>query len=65
MALKTLACLIAEKNVDLHVSVIMGQLRCKLSFCLMRSAVTCLRGSRSSYRRNRMNFTTMCRLRAA
>ena len=65
MALKTLACLIAEKNVDLHVSVIMGQLRCKLSVCLMRWAVTCLRGSRSSYRRNRMNFTTMCRLRAA
>ena len=66
MFLKTLACLIAENNVDFHLSLIMGHLRRRLSFCLMRWAVTCLRGSRSPYRRNRMNFfTTPCGLRAA
>jgi len=31
--------------------VTMGWLRCRLSFALLRSAILCIRGSRSSFRR--------------
>ena len=43
---KRLASLLAEKR-DESYSSIMGWLRCKISFNLLRSALLCLRGSRS------------------
>ena len=62
MFLKSLVTLIVEKNIDLPYSVVMSRLRCKLSFCLLRWAITCLRGCRSSYKRNRhSNFIAECR----
>ena len=45
---KRLASLLAMKR-ELPYSVIMGWLRCQLSFSLLRSAVICLRGCRSAY----------------
>jgi hypothetical protein len=33
---------------DLPYSIIMGWLRCKLSFALLRSCIPCIQGSRSS-----------------
>ena len=50
--LKALVAGIVDKNVDLSYSLVMNHLRCRISFCLLRWAVTCLRGSRSSYRRH-------------
>jgi len=44
--LKRLAHFISDKN-DEPYSVTMGWLRCRLGFALIRSAVMCLRGSRS------------------
>ena len=44
---KRLASLLATKR-ELPYSVVMGWLRCPLSFSLLRSAVMCLRGSRSA-----------------
>jgi len=46
MALKHLATMISEKTGD-HYGLTMSLLRCRLSFCLLRSAITCLRGSRT------------------
>ena len=43
---KRLASLLAAKREQPYC-VVMGWLRCHLSFALLRSAVTCLRGSRS------------------
>ena len=43
---KRLASLLAEKRNETYSSVI-GWLRCKISFSLLRSALLCLRGSRS------------------
>ena len=43
---KRLASLIAEKKKETYSSV-MGWIRCKISFCLLRSSLLCLRGSRS------------------
>jgi hypothetical protein len=43
--LKRLATLIAESKNESYSST-MGLLRCRFSFCLMRAAITCLRGSR-------------------
>ena len=61
--LKNLAGVISEKNVDVPYSVVMNHLRCKLSFCLLRWAITCLRGCRASYRRARASsFLSECRL---
>ena len=50
--LKSLAAQLCEKHHDLHYSQVMGQLRSRLSFSLIRWAVTCFRGSRSSYKRH-------------
>ena len=44
---KRMASLIAEKHNDPYSSTIFW-LRCKLSFSLLRSAIMCIRGSRSS-----------------
>ena len=46
---KRLASLLAEKR-EQEYSTTMTWLRCHLSFSLFRSAITCLRGARSSYR---------------
>ena len=45
---KQLADLLSDKQ-DKAYSLIMGWLRCRLSFAILRSAIVCLRGSRSSY----------------
>ena len=44
---KRLAAMITEKNKKTYSKTIHG-LRCRLSFSLLRSAIMCLRGSRSS-----------------
>ena len=46
VVLKRLAARLAEAR-DLSYSTVMGWLRCRLSFCLLRCAVMCFRGSRS------------------
>ncbi len=45
MMLKRLAQNLAEKR-EMHISVVAGWLRCRLSFAILRSALICLRGSR-------------------
>ena len=45
MVLKRLAWTLAAKR-EMHVSVVAGWLRCRLSFAILRSALICLRGSR-------------------
>ena len=63
--LKTLANQIAQRNKDIPYSIIMNTIRCKLSFCILRWNITCLRGSRSSYQeRKKVNFLAECRLQA-
>ncbi len=47
---RRLAALISEKQQQSY-STTMGWIRCCLSFSLLQSAITCLRGSRSSYHR--------------
>ena len=60
--LKSLAGLICEKHTDLQYSQVMRQLRCRLSFSLLRWAVTCFRGCRSSYgRRAGLTIVQACR----
>ena len=44
---KRLADMLSRKR-DLPYSSLMGWLRCKLSFAILRSAIMCIRGSRSS-----------------
>ena len=44
---KCLASLLSDKWSD-HYAAVMGWIRCCLSFSLLRSAIRCLRGSRSS-----------------
>lgn len=44
---KRLASLLSEKWKETYASVL-GWIRCRLSFCLLRSAVQCIRGARSS-----------------
>ena len=44
---KHLASLLSEKRNE-HYAVVMGWIRCCLSFSLLRSAIRCRRGSRSS-----------------
>ena len=46
---KRLASLFSEKH-SLSYGIVMGWLRCKLSFSLLRSAIMCIRGARSSFR---------------
>ena len=43
--LKRLAWSLAEER-EMHISVVAGWLRCRLSFVILRSALVCLRGSR-------------------
>ena len=67
--LKSLAAQISERNRDLPYSLIMRQLRARISVCLIRWQITCLRGSRHSYRRRLMGaghggFVAECRARA-
>ena len=47
---KRIASIIAEKKEQPY-SLTLFWLRCRLSFSLLRSAIVCLRGSRSSYHR--------------
>ena len=47
---KRLADMIAHKRQQ-HYSVVMGWLRCRISFASLRSSVMCIRGSRSSFHR--------------
>ena len=47
---KRLASLVAEKHNHPYSSTLFW-LRCKVSFSLLRSAIMCIRGSRSSYHR--------------
>ena len=51
VAYKRLASLLAEKR-DQPYSLVMAWLRCSLSFSLLRFAITCIRGSRSLYKRS-------------
>ena len=44
---KRLTSLLAHKWDDAY-SIVMGWLRCSLSFSLLRSAIQCIRGARSS-----------------
>ena len=44
---KRLASLLSDKWNDPYATVL-GWIRCKLSFCLLRSAMQCIRGARSS-----------------
>lgn len=61
--LKNLVRRLVEKNPDVGYSIALNHLRSKLAFCLLRWAITCLRGSRSSYRRRQSpSFVTECRL---
>ena len=47
---KRLADMIAQKR-NHHYSMVMGWLRCRLSFAVLRCSVMCIRGSRSSFPR--------------
>ena len=44
---KRLASLLSDKWNDPYATVL-GWIRCRLSFCLLRSAIQCIRGARSS-----------------
>ena len=59
--LKALALRVVEKNTGLHYSVVVNHLRSKLSFCLLRWCITCLRGCRASYTRT-SSFVAECAL---
>ena len=54
---KRLASLIADKQEQPYSKTLFW-LRCKVSFSLLRSAIMCLRGSRSSYHRPQHLFLT-------
>ena len=63
MFLKRLVQRVVEKHSDLQYSVVMHHLRAKIAFCLLRWAVTCLRGCRGARGVRRGNsFVTECRL---
>ena len=55
---RRLASLISEKSSQSY-SMTLYWLRCKLSFSLLRSAITSLRGSRSSYHRFKFSDTAI------
>ena len=57
-AYKRLASLISEKHNQLY-STTLNWMRCRLSFSLIRSAIMCLRGSRSIYHRPIFSGDTM------
>ena len=59
--LKSLAALIVDRNKDLRYSVVMGLIRCRISFCLLRWSITSFRGCRASYTRHRPDsFLAQC-----
>ena len=47
ISFKRFASLLADKR-DVSYDVVMSWLRCRVSFSLLRSAIDCLRGARSS-----------------
>ena len=51
VALNHLAHLLAEKRNE-DYAVVVNVLRCKFAFCLARSSLVCLRGTRSCRRSN-------------
>ena len=53
---KHLASLLAEKR-DIQYSIVLGWLRARLNFSLLRAAITCIRGSRSTVGQARKDFT--------
>ena len=55
---KRIANLISEKSNQSYGTALYW-LRCRLSFSLLRSAITCLRGSRSSFHRFRFSDTSI------
>ena len=60
--LKSLAAMVCEKNVDLHYSIVINQLRTRIAFSLLRWSVTCFRGCRASYVRRRAgSLVAKCR----
>ena len=61
--LKTLVGRVVEKNGDLRYSVVMNHLGTKLTMSILRWNITCFRGCRSSYTRQKSSlFVTQCRL---
>ena len=61
-ALKELVRHIVGRDSHLRYSSVMGYLRTRISFCLLRWAVTCFRGCRASYlRRGGRRFLADCR----
>ena len=63
--LSAIAGALAAKNTDVSYSTIISEIRVRISFCLLRWAVTCFRGCRGSYRqRARVPFLAQCRQRA-
>jgi len=63
--LKALALQLHNKNSDVSYSSIMSCLRGRLSFCLLRWAITCMRGSRASYKRSQSRGLFMRQVRRA
>ena len=60
--LKTLVIQLCDKHTDLQYSRVIGKLRSRLSFALIRWTVTCFRGSRSKYlRRSGLSIMQACR----
>ena len=60
--LATLAGRLAKRNKDIRYSSIVSALRVRLAFSLVRWAITCFRGCRSSYqRRVRSSLLVQCR----
>ena len=59
--LKTLASEICSKHKDLRYPAVMGAIRAKLEFVILRWNITCLRGSRRLYTHKR-SFLQECRL---
>ena len=55
---KCLANLISEKSNQSY-STVLYWLRCRLSFSLLRSAITCLRGPRFSYHHFKFSDTSI------
>ena len=52
---KRLASLVATKK-DEHYNAVISLIRCRLNFSLLRSAIMCIRGSRSAAGRPRRDF---------
>eukprot|EP00117_Sycon_ciliatum_P026194 scpid87910/ scgid21556/ len=64
--LRTLAARIHDRHRDLPYSLLVRQLRSRISLCLVRWHITCLRGARVSYVRRHAgggahNFVMECR----